>query len=117
MGNEKGITLVALILIIVALVILAGISISLVVSNESTNVEITPSNQVVNTTRVEAEYDMTGYNDVNEVKASLNELENTNVVDAEVESETENTVATENVVDTANTVVEANTVEVENVVE
>ncbi len=40
MKNQKGITLVALILIIVVLLVLAGISVSLVLSNE----EKTPSN-------------------------------------------------------------------------
>ncbi len=43
MKNQKGITLVALILIIVVLVVLAGISISLLVSNNKTN-----DNQPVN---------------------------------------------------------------------
>lgn len=46
MRNEKGITLVALILIIVVLVILAGISISLVVNNEADKLEIDPKGQV-----------------------------------------------------------------------
>lgn len=44
MRNERGITLVALILIIVVLVILAGISISLVVSNEADRIVIEPEN-------------------------------------------------------------------------
>lgn len=48
MRSEKGITLVALILIIVVLVILAGISISLVVNNETNNVEIDPNNNQIN---------------------------------------------------------------------
>ncbi len=44
MRNEKGITLVALILIIVVLLILAGISIMLVVNNETD--EKTPNNSL-----------------------------------------------------------------------
>ena len=45
MRNEKGITLVALILIIFVLIILAGISISLVVNNEADKIVIEPEGQ------------------------------------------------------------------------
>lgn len=55
MKNQKGITLVALILIIVVLLVLAGISVSLVLSNE----EKVPNNTLNNenaTNYVEFEY-------------------------------------------------------------
>lgn len=109
MRNEKGITLVALILIIVVLLILAGISISLVVNNETNQVEITPNNQVNNQTRIEASYDVEGFDNVNEVQDALNEVdvddtvdENTNTVDSEntvTEGTEENTIEPENVVE------------------
>lgn len=111
MRNEKGITLIALILIIVVLLILAGISISLVVNNEANQVTIEPNNQINEESRVEAEYDMEGFNTVNEVQEALNEIDDddlSNIID-------ENVVNTET---TSNTVVnEENTVVEENVVQ
>jgi len=47
MRSQKGITLVALILIIVALIILAGISINLVLSNEKKENMKQSTNEVV----------------------------------------------------------------------
>lgn len=97
MRNERGITLVALILIIVVLLILAGISISLVVNNEANQVTIEPNNQIDEGPRVEAEYDMEGFNNVNEVKEKLNEVDDSdlnNIIDVNVV----NTEATENTV-------------------
>ncbi len=47
MRSQKGITLVALILIIVALIILAGISINLVLSNEKKENMKPSTNEVV----------------------------------------------------------------------
>ena len=102
MKNEKGITLVALILIIVVLLILAGISISLVVNNEANQVTIEPNNQVNTEPRVEAQYDMEGFNNVNEVQDALNEIDDedlNNIIDEDVENTevTENTVVNEEV--------------------
>lgn len=95
MKNEKGITLVALILIIVVLLILAGISISLVVNNEASQVVIEPENQAGSETVIEAEYDMQGFEDVNEVQDTLDEIneENANVttVDTSITEVPENT--------------------------
>lgn len=113
MKNERGITLVALILIIVVLLILAGISISLVVNNEANKVEIDPNNQVNTSSRVEAQYDMQGFNDVNEVQEALNEVDEDDL-DAVINTDVENTSEPVNVVE--NEVTE-NTVEPENVVE
>ncbi len=55
MKNQKGITLVALILIIVVLLVLAGISVSLVLSNEE-KVPSNTSNDQNATNNVEIEY-------------------------------------------------------------
>ena len=55
MKNQKGITLVALILIIVVLLVLAGISVSLVLSNEE-KVPSNTSNDQNGTNNVEIEY-------------------------------------------------------------
>ncbi len=106
MRNERGITLVALILIIVVLLILAGISISLVVNNEANQVTIEPNNQV----NAETQYNMQELDNENEVQEDLNEVEDNglnNIIDENVV----NTEATENTA-----VNEENTVE-ENVVE
>lgn len=113
MRNEKGITLIALILIIVVLLILAGISISLVVSNEADNIVIEPEDKSLTnmvSMPVDEEENVTSDDSQNVVTPENETVEN------EV---TENTVA-ENTVD-ENTVetnqVAENTVEPENVVE
>jgi flagellar basal body-associated protein FliL len=54
MKNQKGITLVALILIIVVLLILAGISISFVVNNETET--IPAENSIINEIKIEDSY-------------------------------------------------------------
>lgn len=53
MKNEKGITLVALILIILLLLVLAGVTVALVLSNESEAPATTPGTSVVDTPNVE----------------------------------------------------------------
>lgn len=98
MRNEKGITLVALILIIVALLILAGISISLVVSNEAKNIEIPPSEPQVP--------DVVTTDDLDTTEPESPEV--TDDLDAQVEDNSvdSNTVADDNAVvnEVANTV-------------
>lgn len=111
MRNEKGITLVALILIIVVLLILAGISISLVVNNEANQVEIDPNSQ--RNTQTESLYDMQEVNTANEVQDTINEVD-VDGSDVEENNVGENTAAPENTVVNG---VEENTVEPENVVE
>lgn len=106
MRNERGITLVALILIIVVLLILAGISISLVVNNEANQVTIEPNNQV----NAGTQYNMQDLDNLNEVQEDLNEVED-NGVNNVIDGNVVNTEATENTA-----VNEENTVE-ENVVE
>lgn len=98
MRNERGITLVALILIIVVLLILAGISISLVVNNEANQVTIEPNNQVNTGARVEAQYDMEGFDNVNEVQESLNEIDDDDLSNIIDEDNVVNTEATDNTV-------------------
>ena len=106
MKNQKGITLVALILIMLVLVILAGISISLVLTdNSKTNVQ-TPitnntsrlqdrSNAVVNDDMSnDVLYDANG----NPITTATNELENQNVESNTATDLESNTV--ENTVDT-----------------
>lgn len=73
MRSEKGITLVALILIIVLLVVLAGISFAIVITNESDE-EVSPTveNVVEENSVIEAEYEYVN-NEVNEVMNTLAE--------------------------------------------
>lgn len=80
MRNEKGITLVALILIIVVLLILAGISIMLVVNNET---EEKPSNQSLNKIEYDSQLFENAYNEYTDT----------------LEDETENTVQDNNTVE------------------
>lgn len=106
MRNERGITLVALILIIVVLLILAGISISLVVNNEANQVTIEPNNQV----NAETQYNMQELDNKNEVQEDLNEVEDNglnNIIDGNVV----NTEATENTAANEENTVEENVVE------
>ncbi len=84
MRNEKGITLVALILIIVVLLILAGISISLVVNNEANQVTITPNDQINTEPDLEAQYNMQEADDVNEAQDDLDNEELNNTIDEDV---------------------------------
>ena len=93
MGNQKGITLIALILIIVVLIILAGISVALVLNNETPNEiqENNPTNELV----VEDEGDNVEENFPVEVEEE-NLVEENTVVGNEIVDNT----AVENEVDT-----------------
>lgn len=106
MKNQKGITLVALILIIVVLLILAGISISLVVKNEPENVG-GGNAPVVENSQTEPE------NEEINVEEDKDEVDNEDEVAVPAEKDT--TVDVENTVDT-NTI-PTNDVKLENVVE
>ena len=78
MKNEKGITLIALIIIIVLLFILAGISICLVVNNENNSRPSGPANNnIINT--IEKEYveeTRESYNVINDSSKITNEVSN-----------------------------------------
>lgn len=111
MRNERGITLVALILIIVVLLILAGISISLVVNNEANQVTIEPNNQVNTEPRIEAQYEMEGFDNVNEVQEALNEIDDNDLSNIIDEDDVVGTETTENTVVDEENVVEENVVQ------
>lgn len=106
MRNERGITLVALILIIVVLLILAGISISLVVNNEANQITIEPNNQV----NAETQYNEQELDNANEVQEDLNEVEN-NDLNNSIDGNVVNIEAKENTVVNEENTVEANVVE------
>ena len=102
MRNQKGITLVALILIIIILLVLAGISVSLVFSNEQKQTTNPPATQ--NVTTID---ETTGEEDVVGSEINIDEPENIVAEDENVINTSENEV-NENLVENN---VESNEVE------
>lgn len=100
MRNQKGITLVALILIIIILLILAGISVSLVFSNEQRQTTNPPASQNVTEAK-----ETDGEDNVVGSEINTEETEN------EVSEENEATEEDETVTNTAENNVESNEVE------
>ena len=103
MKNERGITLIALILIMVCLIVLAGISISIVVSENNKKEQQSESNDISDIT-----YD-TSFEDENLLTEPIANV--SDVVNSTVTNDVENSALVDNSVsNTVENVVEANTV-------